>query len=217
MRSRQVSEPTCTRVLVAVLVVVALSGATDPVSACPNAPDPGCDVPEKSILSIKDKNEDGAGDNDGVTWKWIKGPSATQADFGDPVTTAAYDWCLYAGTTSALVMSAHIDAGGVCDGAPCWKPIGDKGYKFADPTTAQDGAFRFTLKGDPASPNSKIFLKGRDGNLDLSASTLPISEAGIISVRVHNSENANCWGADFGPNAGHVLKNNEAQFKAKRL
>jgi hypothetical protein len=186
-----------------------------PVSQCPNAPNPTCDTPAKSILKIKDKNADGAGDKDRLVWKWIKGPATAQADFGNPITTAAYDWCLYAGTASALVMQAHVGASGICDGGPCWKPIGDKGYKFKDAPAAQDGVFKITLKGDAVLPNSKILFKGKDGNLDLSAATLPLDEGGVISVRAHNSQSSNCWGADFDPNAGQVLKNDGALFKGK--
>jgi glucose/arabinose dehydrogenase len=186
-----------------------------PVPDCPTAPDPGCDGALKSILKIKDKDADGAGPKDLLIWKWVKGPPTAQAAFGDPTATAAYDLCLYAGSTSALVLEAHADPGGSCAGRPCWKPISTKGYKFKDSTLAQDGLLTMILKGNATEAKSKIVIKGKGGTLDLSSATLPLDESGLISVRVHNSDNSTCWGADFDPNAGEVRRNDDGQFKGK--
>jgi hypothetical protein len=177
---------------------------------CPATP-ATCTAPSKSILKIKDKNEDGAGAKDKLIWKWIKGPATAQSAFGNPTSTAGYTLCIYAGSPAGVVIDAQVAAGGVCGGKPCWKAISTKGYKFKDKLAAQDGIAKILLKGS-TGPKSKIIFKGKDGGLDLTASTLPLSEAGPVSVRVHNSENGNCWGADF---ATPFKKNTDALFKGK--
>lgn len=135
-----------------------------------------------------------------------------QSDFGDPTSTASYAVCIYAGTTSALVIDALVQPGGDCDGDPCWKPIADKGYGFKDKlVAAQGGISKIQLKGS-TSATSKILVKGSGDGLHLTASTLPLPEDAPVSVRVHNSDNGNCWGADF---AAPFKKNTDGGFKAK--
>src|SRR4029079_11604700 len=57
-------------------------------TACPPAPSVRCAAAPKSQLMIKDKDADGAGPGDRLTWKWLAGPAIDQADFGDPTATA---------------------------------------------------------------------------------------------------------------------------------
>ncbi len=185
-----------------------LGDACDPNPFCPTTP-AACDTPSKSILLIKDKNADGAGAKDKLIWKWIKGTVPTPGDFGDPTATATYSLCVYAGTTAAVVVDGSVAPGGTCDGKDCWKPF-SKGYKFKDKGLAQEGVFKILLKANSAK--SKILFKGKEGNLDLTPATLPLSEAGPVSVRVHNTDNSNCWGADFSV---PFKKNTEEMFKGK--
>jgi hypothetical protein len=119
--------------------------------------------------------------------------------------------CIYAGSPAGIVIDAKVAAGGLCSGQPCWKPISTKGHKFKDALAAQDGIFKIILKGSTTA-TSKILFKGKDGALDLTAATLPLSAAGPVSVRVHNSDNANCWGADFST---PFTKNSDGLFKGK--
>ena len=183
-----------------------IGDACDPTYNCPSAAALTCATPGKSILIVKDKGMDGATAGDKLIWKWIKG-SATQADFGDPTATANYAFCVYDGT-GALAIEVNIPAGG-----PNWSAISTKGYKFLDPTFAADGTQKLLLKGNASPSKAKILLKGRDANLPLVVATLPIDVTGNVVVEVHNSDNANCWGASFAPLT--VIKNTDAIFKSK--
>lgn len=179
---------------------------------CSATPLAGCTTPQKSVLLIKDKEADGAGPNDKLNWKWIKGPSTNQADFGAPTATANYSLCLYTGTAQTLAMEVKVPPAGDCGGAPCWKALTTKGYKRKDSAAAADGVFQILLKGGAAG-KSKILVKGRNENLDLHPDTLPLDEAADLIVQLSNSDNGNCWQGTF-PN-GSVKKNTDATFKAQ--
>jgi len=173
---------------------------------CPPAASPGCDAPGKSILIIKDKGMDGATAKDKLLWKWLKGPVIMQSDFGDPAMTADYAFCVYDGT-GALQVEANVPAGAA------WSAIGTSGYKYFDSTLAADGTQKVLLKGSTTAGKSKILLKGKDGNLDLDATTLMLDDSADIVVQLHNSDNSNCWESSFPP--ASIIKNEEELFKAK--
>jgi len=173
-------------------------------SACAPTPLSGCSSPGKSLLLIKDKNEDGASVGDKLVWKWLKGTAVMQAGFGDPTSSADYHFCVYAGT-AGLAIDATVPAG-----AP-WAAISTKGYKYKDPTAAVDGIKQILLKGGDAG-KSKILVKGKDAGLGLTAATLPFAGTDVL-VQLSNSDNSNCFETDF-PIAS-AKKNTEGQFKAK--
>ena len=158
-------------------------------------------------LLIKDRGADGAGPGDQLNWKWLRGPATLQADFGNPTTTTYYTLCLYAGTT--LAFAAGVPGDHTCGNAACWRPLGSTGYRRADPAANTAGLSRITLQGGATS--SKIFVKGKDGGLDLDASTLPMADS--VIVQLSNSANSNCWQSSFP--ATSVKKNTEELFKAK--
>jgi hypothetical protein len=177
----------------------------DPCAAPPLS---GCDVPGKSLLLIKDKDADGAGAGDKLIWKWLKGPATAQDDFGDPTATADYTLCVYAGT--AAVLRADVPASGTCGVSPCWKTVGDKGYKRTDTAASSDGIKKILLKGS-TSASSKILFKGQGAALDLDPATLPLGDD--ITVQVSHSDNASCWQASYAPAAVRI--NSESVFRAK--
>lgn len=188
--------------------VYRLDDPSPPVSGCPAAPDPTCDAPGRATLSIRDVPPPGTGPKDRIVFKSAKGPAETQAGFGNPTAGTSYVWCLYTGTgASAPTLTAEA---GVAAGAG-WKVTGSKGYKFSDKSAAQDGATRVVLKGDPALPRTRTVWKGKGSNLPMPA--LPLLQGDDVFVRVHNSSNGNCWGADFPPSS--TVKNDAKTFKAK--
>jgi len=171
-------------------------------SGCPVAPEAGCRTSLKSVLLMKNKTDD---TKDKLVWKWIKGQSTTQADFADPTTSANYAFCIYSGTSNALI--SEID---VPPSSSKWKPLGTKGYKYLDSAATADGAQKITLKGS-SSNKSKILVKGRGSNLpdalDGGPLTLP------IKAQIINHGTAICWESNF--TATNVKKNTSSQFKAK--
>ncbi|MDG2307530.1 MAG: PQQ-dependent sugar dehydrogenase [Candidatus Binatia bacterium] len=182
-----------------------LDDPTPPVTGCPTSPDPTCNLPGKSVLSIRDTPPSGTSIKDKVVWKSVRGPAEAQAGFGTPTGNTNYLWCLYAGPSSSLIAEA-----GVAGGAG-WQTTGSTGYKFGDSSGAQDGATRILLRGDAALPRTRVQWKGKGNNLQLPS--LPLSQTDDVSVRVHNSANANCWGANFAPST--TVRNDAKVFKAK--
>lgn len=185
-----------------------LDDPSPPVSGCPAAPDPTCDAPGKATFSIRDVPPPGTSPKDRIVFKSAKGPAESQAGFGNPTAGTSYVWCLYTGTgASAPTLATEA---GVAPGAS-WKVASSKGYKFSDKSAAQDGTTRVTLKGDPALPRTRITWKGKGANLPLP--TLPLAQGDNVYVRIHNTSNGNCWGADFPP--GATIKNDAKTFKTK--
>ena len=168
---------------------------------CPAEPAAGCSAPGKSLLIIK-RAADPAKSK--LTWKWLKGPALTQADFGDPVDgSTAYHLCLYAGTASA-----GLDVG--LPGGSHWKAIGTKGFKYKDPAAAVDGAINASLKGGNAG-KSKLLLKAKGQSLDLSALPLGISDA--LTAQLIRNDSSTCWAATYP--AASIRVDTGDSFKAK--
>ncbi len=177
---------------------------------CPVTPRSGCATPGKSLLLIKDRDGDGATAKDKLIWKFLKGPAEMQSDFGDPLTTADYTLCIYAGASPSLALQARAPAGGTCGAAPCWKAVVDKGYQRSDIAAAQNGLAKIILKGGSAS---KVIIKGKGSALDLDAGTLPLDAGGDVIVQLGNDDNSNCWESSF-PSAS-IGTNTDSGFKAK--
>jgi CSLREA domain-containing protein len=176
------------------------------VDPCPPSPLAGCLTSAKSLLLIKDNGADGASAKDKLIWKFIKGPAAAQSDFGDPTATTNYTLCIYAGT--AALSQAFIPGGDICASLPCWKAISTKGYSRTDAAGGAAGVTKALLKG---GPKSKIIIKGKGGNLDLTPETLPL--AGTITVQLSNNSNSRCWQSTLA--AATAKKNSEEMLKVK--
>lgn len=182
-----------------------LDDPSPPVTGCPAAPAPSCDMPAMSTLTIRDAPPTGTSLKDKIGWKSARGPAELQSGFGDPTDDTDFVWCLYTGPSATLVAEMGVAAG---DG---WKTISSRGYKFTDTSAAQDGTLKIAIRGDPFLPRTRLLWKGKGANLPLPA--LPLSQTDDVSVRVHDSSNGNCWGADFPPSA--TIKNDGKVFKAK--
>jgi len=183
---------------------------TPPVSGCPDQPADDCDEPDQASLIIRDRLFMGPSIKDRLSFSFVKGPATTQQEFGAPTQDTDYLFCLYAGDNPERIAEAGVSAGGTCGGQPCWSPIANQGWKFTDSSASQAGTQKILLKGDPNEPKTRVQWRGKDATLP--TPMLPVSEGGSLSVRVHNSTNSNCWGADFQP---PFDRNDETTLKAK--
>lgn len=168
-------------------------------SLCASSPAAGCRSASKSVVVIKDNTADA---KDKLVWKWIKGNSTTQAEFGDPtvaITGANIALCVY-DNTPALLGQVLVEPG------PNWSVVSTKGWKYLDKSGAQDGAQKVVLKAS-TSNKAKALLKGKGINLpDIApALTLP------VTVQMVNSQSGLCWESVFTS----AIKNQTGQFKAK--
>ena len=175
---------------------------TTPTPACPASPTAGCRAAGKSLLVLKDSDNDSS---DKLTWKWLKGDATTLEDFGVPTGTSNYTLCIYAGTAAQTIMEVEVPAD-----AMKWQPISDKGWKYKD----QAGVTRMLLKSGAAG-KSKVLVKGKGEALpNLSIGTLPVEPNEFpVSVQLLRNGTALCWESTFAESG--VKKNAETLFKAK--
>jgi len=168
---------------------------------CAATPLAGCRVPVvavKSSLRIGNKSNDA---KDTLQWKLAKGPITTKAEFGDPLGTTRYAFCVY-DATGALSASAEIPAGGLCATKPCWKAA-KTSFTYADKELTPDGMHQLQLKAGLKAGKTSVTLKGKGSNLDLPPMPLPaallpltaqlqgsngICFATVLGVTSHNTE-----------------------------
>ena len=168
---------------------------------CPLSPASGCRQSAKSVLIIKNKDDDAA---DRLTWKMIKAEATSFAEFSDPIDNADYALCLYAGTTGTLIMEMGIPPG------PAWSVLGtNKGYKYYDPPAVADGAQKLTLKA-AATDKAKLIVRGRGVSLGdpLNDPQLPLP----VTAQLTNFGSGTCWETSYAT----PLRNSPSSFKAKQ-
>ena len=126
-------------------------------------------------------------------------------DFGDPVGTDTYTFCLY--DNGAYVTSARAPAGGNCGTAPCWESESD-GFVYKDKFRDPQGVQKLSLRAG-ADGEARILFKGKGEDLpsiDLSALTGP------LDVQLIKSSGGVCWGATYSL---PFQQNDGANFKDK--
>ena len=174
---------------------------------CGNAPRVDCRRPldpKGSSLDIR------GGDKSSINWKWKKGQATAAADFGDPTGTDALTLCLWdtSGGTASLLTELSLRAGEICDGDPCWKASGSKGFKFSGDDATADGVFKVTLKaGDEGK--TKIGIKARGAGVPLPPQPIPDLP---IEMQLLSSP-GQCWTAEFLFSG--AKKNSSERFKGK--
>jgi hypothetical protein len=168
---------------------------------CPLTRQSGCRTGAKSLLLLKNKDNDAT---DKLIWKLIKADSTSFAELSDPVTSTDYAFCLYAGPTGSLILEMGVPA------APEWTVKGtNKGFKYLDPPAIEDGAQKISLKASAAN-RTKVIIKGRGVNLGdpLISNALPLP----VVAQFSNMSNGTCWQATYST----PLKNTADSFKAKQ-
>lgn len=186
-----------------------------PYVTCPPAPVLGCLPPEfaeKRTLFLKSKGSQPPADRrNKFTYEWRRGEPLDVRDFGDPLGSTDYLFCVY--DPGGLIMAAAAPGGGVCDGRACWKrrfnSDESKGYflyknRLANP----DGIFRLRLTAG-ITQSAQINLKAKGENVRLPPIrplTLP------VRVQVLRTDDASiCWESLYLT----ALRNDQEQFKAR--
>jgi hypothetical protein len=154
-----------------------------------------CQTAKKTSLTLQNK--------DGKTKLVAKWSGGTIADPGDPTVDTGYHLCLY--EDDALVgggaaMAFTVAPRGSCDFKPCWKTTGSG---FAYKHKSLSGSGMKSVKISAKGAKSKIGFVGTP-----SASRMPTFPlAGTVGLRIHNSTNDECFGADF---SGDAVKKSDA-------
>jgi hypothetical protein len=178
---------------------------TDCHFLCGPTPQTGCRgpaQPQRGTVVLKDKSPD---KKDALNWKYTKGAATTLADFGDPLTSTDYTFCIYDQSVAPQpILLAHAPAGGTCGTKPCWKAI-KGGFKYDDKLLTPEGLQQVLLKSGAAT-KTKIVVKGK--GVDLPMPALPLTPTVTVQLK---SETGVCWEAKFSA----PQKNFTEQFRAK--
>jgi hypothetical protein len=149
-------------------------------------------------------------------WLWSRGLTALQlSDLGDPRASSgtSYAVCLYdqeAGL-ARLVTTAVIEAGGLCDGRPCWAALGQSGFVFKNRSRNSDGIAQLRLKSGAAG-RSSVKIKAQGAALPLPASVSSartFRQDPAVIVQLHSRNPDACWSSTFTT----ASRNDGVQFK----
>lgn len=97
-----------------------------------------------------------------------------------------------------------------CDGKPCWKSLGTKGYGYGDKPGSSEGITGLTLKSGVAG---KARIQVKAGGANLAFGALPWTMPVVVQLLVDDGDTVQCWQTTF-TNTPH--KNDASRFKAKQ-
>lgn len=160
------------------------------LGACAPAPEPGCSLSGKAVISIK-KNADPRRNQ--IAFQWLRGSESIAADFADPTGSSDYNLCVYDSTGARVAL--RMPAGTNCGDRPCWSALGRpdslKGYRYRDRDLSNDGVQAVLLRsGD--DQRSKLSLKGKGAGL-----VLPNPGTLSPNLVVQLVKSGECWEAEF--------------------
>ena len=163
---------------------------------CPAEPLNGCigtTIPGKSGIKIKAAVA-GRGANS-LGWKLKGGDVTMKSQFGTPLTTTDYHFCVYdeTGGTPSLIMTLNAPAGGTCNGKPCWKES-STGFQYKDSLVSQQGLQQVKMKQGLVAGKTQFQVKGKGPTLPVPG--LPLHQDTKVTIQIHNSDNA-CWTTSF--------------------
>jgi cysteine-rich repeat protein len=129
---------------------------------------------------------------DRLSFRYRKGVPTAKAEFGDPLGTTDYTFCLYQASQPSPLYRVSLPAGITCKaGRACWKEV-RKGYRYRDSTAGRRGVTALTLTEGGAG-SAKIAFRARGENL------LP-PDLGLINSKLTAqiiSSTGLCWDAEF--------------------
>lgn len=178
-----------------------------PGPVCAAAPLAGCRTPAvagKSSLVIVDMADDA---KDTLQWKLQKGPITPKTDYGDPLATTAWAFCVY-DAVGTLRVSAEIPAGGTCAGKPCWK-ASRSSFTYVAKSGMPDGVRTLQLKEGLKVAKSALALKGKGTALDLPPLPLPTGAFPLVAQLQASS------GTCFATTLGKIVKSTAAKLATK--
>jgi cysteine-rich repeat protein len=149
-------------------------------------------------------------DKNKLQWKYSPGDTTPKADFGDPLSTTSFDFCIFDEVAGDPRLAARyaIPAGGMCGTSPCWRES-SSGFKYTDKAHASTGISSLVLKQGLTAGKTKILLAGKGGNLPLPV--LPFVQGTNVVMQLRGSHGV-CWETRF---AAPASRNQPDQFRDK--
>lgn len=187
---------------------------------CPAVRDPGCATGfAKGSLFAKSGNPG----RERVVVRMLQGPALAQTDLGNPLDAAqggtgtSYAVCVYDDASALKVELDVARAGALCDGRPCWRPIGHapndprgpgKGYRYRDRDLTADGVLSLIYRGGDAG-RSQVVVNGKGSALPAG---IPAALAGASAVTVQlRSSDGLCLSIDLD----EIQTQDPTTFKAR--
>jgi cysteine-rich repeat protein len=171
----------------------------------------GCIATNRAAIILRDRADDR---DDKIFWKYLRAET-TFEDFGDPLTTAAYSFCIW--DDDELKLDARIDPGGLCYPArPCWKIVGrgePRGYKYFEKPANDDGMQYVLLFQRKRPAAGYITLRAIGTEIDPPG---PIgfdqyfNQNSTVTVQFVRGDAPVCWESVFTTNN----KNDNKRFRA---
>ena len=165
---------------------------------CPDVARSGCRFVGRSILVVKDSVDDG---RDKLLWKMTRAESTVSGEFGNPMASTYFGFCLY--DANGRVLRAVVPSS-----LTYWRFSGG-GFKYKNSLLSDDGIKIVRLKSSDRD-RTKILLKAIGSNVpdfDLGSITTP------LRAQLTSNESLSCWEAVYG--AAEILRNDESRLKAK--
>jgi hypothetical protein len=136
--------------------------------------------------------------NDGLAWRWSRGPAVLKAEYGDPLATTGYAICVY-DAGGGLVVDAAAPAGGICHARtkrPCWKS-NRRGFAYRNPDREAAPIQAIDLREGASEGKARIAVRARGPLLGLpNLQTLALP----LQVQLQASSGL-CFEASYSPPA----------------
>lgn len=174
-----------------------------PSAACPTNPTNGCRTARRSFLYLN-RNDDGRRDK--FVWKWTRGKSTSQAEFGDPSRSTEHLLCVYAAAPVEPRLGLWLPPG--ADG---WRRIATGGRRYKNRGGAA-GAIRTVVLQASERDRARILVVGRGAGLpdaDLERLFQP------VIVQLLSLDTSVCWESRF--EHGDRIESDARHFKAKAV
>lgn len=162
---------------------------------CSPTPVVGCRSADKSLVLLRSTANP---DRKRVLWKFLRGASTDQLEFGLPLATTEYALCVYDG--AGQVLTIRVDPDDIR-----WNLISGRGFSYRDSAGAQDGVQKLLLKGSDRD-RTKLMLKAKGAGIpamSLASTSVP------LTVQLLNSDTTVCWESVFDSDD---IKRNEVDY-----
>jgi hypothetical protein len=155
------------------------------IGLCEGLPRVDCGTTWRSTLVMR--HGDTSAWSQRVAWHWWRG-KAEKDDFGAPLESTEYAFCLY--DESGLRLSVSVPPGSLCsDGAGCWR-TNRRGFRYLDRQRLAQGTRTVVLRSGDGTADIRALARGP--NLPMPA--LPL--VAPVTVQLVTGE-GHCWGARF--------------------
>jgi hypothetical protein len=175
------------------------------VAACTPRKPGVCRVPERPAASRLMATRGRSAVRDRLAWSWSGGP-ASISDFGDPMDDTSYVLCV-ADASAEVLLAAPATGGSSCEGKPCWRRVGTRGFKYVDKSGSADGLRTLAAKADAHGVGKlNARMRGPEFELPLLPFQLPLR----VQLQVADGP---CWEATFS--VAGAKRNDDGGFKGK--